>query len=487
MNSLQDKTPGRVILVAGVAALGGLLFGFDSAVINGTVSAIQEEFDLGPGLLGFTVSCALLGAMVGAWMSGWLADNIGRTRSMLVAAVLFTASAVGSGLAFGVTDLIIWRTIGGVGVGMASVLAPAYIAEISPAHSRGRLGSMQQLAIVSGIFLALLSNAFLANIAGGSAEELWFGLGAWRWMFLAELVPAIAYGLLALAIPESPRYLVGQQQFVSAGKILRDVVGIRGKEAAEKKIAEIKESLHLEERQSLRDLRGAAAGLKPIVWIGIGLSVFQQFVGINVIFYYSTTLWQSVGFTEADSLTITVLTSVTNILVTVVAILLVDKIGRKILLLVGSAGMFLSLATMAVSFSQAIVETGADGEQAVSLPQPWSIIALIAANLFVVSFGATWGPMVWVLLGEMFPNRLRALALGVAASAQWLANFTVSQTFPALAAVGLPLAYGLYAFFAFVSFFFVWRFIRETKGMQLEDMNEEAYARAPQRGHQEGG
>lgn len=452
-------------MVAVVAALGGFLFGFDSAVINGAVDAIRDEFGLGSVLLGFTVSCALLGAMAGAWIAGPFADRQGRVRAMLVAALLFTVSAAGSGLAFGVTDLIVWRFIGGIGVGMASVLAPAYIAEVSPAHSRGRLGSLQQLAIVTGIFVALLSDALIATVAGGAGEVTWLGLEAWRWMFLTGIVPAVVYGILASRLPESPRYLVAKNKFAEAGVVLGDVVGLRTKEAVEDKLAAIKATINTETRQSLRSLVGGNGWLLPIVWVGILLSVFQQFVGINVIFYYSTSLWKSVGFTESDSFTVTVITSVTNIAVTIVAIALVDRVGRRPMLLAGSAGMTVALGLMAVCFSQS---TGS-GED-VALPQPWGTVALIAANLFVVAFGATWGPVVWVLLGEMFSNGMRAVALSVAAAAQWLANFVITTTFPYLADVGLVLAYGLYALFALLSLFFVWRFVEETKGKELEAM-----------------
>lgn len=463
--TLEKKTTAKVVLVSVVAAIGGFLFGFDTAVINGAVDAVQADFGLSSFLIGFTVSVALLGCAVGAWFAGPLADRFGRVRVMVIASALFTASALGSGLAFGVGDLIAWRFVGGLGVGAASVIAPAYIAEVSPAHVRGRLGSLQQLAIVTGIFIALLSDAFLANAAGGAAEELWLGLEAWRWMFLAELVPAVAYGLLALQVPESPRFLVASGELRRAAEVLRDVLGARSVDAVQQKVTDIRTSLRREDKPSLRDLRGPRLGLAPIVWTGILLSVFQQFVGINVIFYYSTSLWRSVGFEESDALTITVITSVTNVVVTLVAISIVDKVGRKPMLLGGSLGMALTLAAMAVAFSQA---TGS-GED-VSLPDPWGVVALVAANLYVVAFGMTWGPVVWVLLGEMFPNRIRAAALAVAAAAQWLANFTVSTTFPALADVGLTFAYGLYAVMAAVSFVFVARAVRETKGMELEDM-----------------
>ncbi|HEX2297046.1 MAG TPA: MFS transporter, partial [Pseudonocardiaceae bacterium] len=260
---------------------------------------------------------------------------------------------------------------------------------------------------------------------------------------------------------------VARGELRRAAEVLRDVLGSRSVEAVQQKVQDIVASLRRERETepSLRDLRGPRLGLLPIVWVGILLSVFQQFVGINVIFYYSTSLWRSVGFSEADSLTITVITSVTNVLVTLVAIAIVDKVGRKPMLLGGSLGMALTLGTMAVCFSQAI-GSGAD----VTLPDLWGTIALVAANLYVVFFGATWGPVVWVLLGEMFPNWIRATALAVAAAAQWLANFTITTTFPVLAEFGLSFAYGLYATFAVLSFVFVLKAVRETKGRELEDM-----------------
>ncbi|WP_129337863.1 sugar porter family MFS transporter [Cellulomonas endophytica] len=465
--ALERFHTGRVVMLATVAALGGFLFGFDTAVINGAVVAVRDAFGMGAGLTGFVVSSALLGCIVGAYLAGRLADRWGRIRVMVLAAVLFTVSAVGSGLAFGPVDLIVWRVVGGVGVGAASVIAPAYIAEISPAAVRGRLGSLQQLAIVTGIFVALLSDAMLAGIAGGAAEDLWFGLEAWRWMFLAEVVPALAYGVLSLQIPESPRYLVAKGEPERAQQVLGQVLitGVR------ERIEEIRRTVTLESRAAFSDLRRPGGrGLLPIVWVGIALSVFQQFVGINVIFYYSSTLWQSVGFTEEDALTQTVVTSVTNIVVTVVAIALIDRIGRRRLLLIGSAGMFVMLGALAVVFGTADLVENADGVLEPVLGDTAGVVALLAANGFVVFFGMSWGPAVWVLLGEMFNNRIRGTALGLAAAAQWLANFAISTSFPALAELGLSFAYGFYTLFALLSLVFVARFVPETKGRQLEDM-----------------
>jgi SP family sugar:H+ symporter-like MFS transporter len=347
-------------------------------------------------------------------------------------------------------------------VGAASVLAPAYISEVAPAAYRGRLASLQQLAIVVGLFCAFLSNFALAQMSGGAREPFWFGFQTWRWMFWVEIVPALFYGIGAAMAPESPRYLVFVGKVQVAGVTLKRVLGIA---SVEQKIEEIRCSLHGEAKPRFSDLLGEGfLGLRHVVWLGIGLSIFQQFVGINVIFYYSTELWDAVGFSEDDSLAISVVTGIVNILVTLVAIALVDRIGRRPILMTGSVGMALSLGTMALAFSQATA--GASGPQ---LEGAWGPIALVAANLFVVCFGASWGPLVWVLLGEIFPNSIRAKALGVAAAAQWIANFIVTMTFPPLSAASLPLTYSAYAVFAALSFFFVLRVIPETKGMSLED------------------
>jgi SP family sugar:H+ symporter-like MFS transporter len=457
------STSATVTLVAAVAAMGGFLFGYDTAVINGAVSAIQRQYSASAAELGLTVSSALVGSAVGALGAGRLADAYGRLRAMWVAAGLFVVSALGSGLAWSLPSLAAFRFVGGVAVGTASVIAPAYIAEIAPARIRGRLGSLQQLAIVTGIFVALLVDFAIASAAGGSERPWLLGLEAWRWMFLSMTVPAAVYGVLALTIPESPRYLVAKNRATEAREVLRRYLGERDLDG---KIEQIRGTLRAERRPMFRDLRGPALGLLPVVWVGIGLSVFQQFVGINVIFYYSSALWQAVGFSEQDALIITVLTSVVNIITTLVAIATIDRLGRRPLLLIGSVGMAVSLCALAVIFGTAPVN--AAGEP--TLIGATGPIALVAANVYVFAFGMSWGPVVWVLLGEKFPNRIRAVALSVAAAAQWLANWLVSATFPALAAVGLGLAYGIYTVCAVLSFLFVVRFVSETKGKELEEM-----------------
>ncbi|MGN7779926.1 sugar porter family MFS transporter [Mycolicibacterium sp. 22603] len=453
------------VRIAAVAALGGLLFGYDSAVINGAVSSIQEDFGIGNAELGFAVASALLGAAVGAMTAGRIADRIGRIAVMKIAAVLFLISAVGTGLAHDVWTVVLFRIVGGIGVGVASVIAPAYIAETSPPQIRGRLGSLQQLAIVLGIFASFAVNWLLQWAAGGPNEVLWLGLDAWRWMFLAMAVPAVLYGALAFTIPESPRYLVASHKIPEARRVLSMLLGQKNLEIT---ITRIQDTLEREDKPSWRDLRKPTGGVYGIVWVGLGLSIFQQFVGINVIFYYSNVLWQAVGFSADESAVYTVITSVINVLTTLIAIALIDKIGRKPLLLIGSAGMAVTLATMAVIFANATVNP--DGTP--SLPGASGVIALVAANLFVVAFGMSWGPVVWVLLGEMFPNRIRAAALGLAAAGQWAANWAITVTFPELRN-HLGLAYGFYALCAVLSFVFVSKWVRETKGVSLEDMHAE--------------
>jgi sugar porter (SP) family MFS transporter len=280
-------------------------------------------------------------------------------------------------------------------------------------------------------------------------------------------IPAVVYGGLALTIPESPRYLVASHKIPEARRVLNMLLGEKNLEIT---ITRIQETLEREDKPSWRDLKKPTGGIYGIVWVGLGLSVFQQFVGINVIFYYSNVLWQAVGFSADESAIYTVITSVINVATTLIAIALIDKIGRKPLLLIGSSGMAITLITMSVIFANAGL---VDGKP--SLAGASGVIALIAANLFVVAFGMSWGPVVWVLLGEMFPNRIRAAALGLAAAGQWAANWAITVSFPGLRN-HLGLAYGFYGLCAVLSFVFVWRWVQETKGVSLEDMHGEILA-----------
>ena len=461
---IHNYRTGRVVGLAGTAALGGFLFGFDSAVINGAAPAIKSTFGLSSLALGFTVSIALIGSAIGAWFAGLLAEKYGRRRVMLIAATLFIAAALGQAFPFGIADLLMWRFIGGAGIGVASVMAPMYIAEIAPAQLRGRLASMQQLAIVLGIFATGISNYLILEAAGGDSTNDWlFGIAAWQWMFLVMLVPAFVYGGLALRLPESPRYLVEIGKYDEADAVLKQVYT----DGTEKLLNDIKASLDSEHRPKLGDLRGKRFGLLPIVWVGIILSALQQFVGINAVFYYSNTIWEAVGFSEDQAFQTSLITTGVNVAFTLVAIALVDKVGRKPLLLVGSAGMVAMLAILTYVFGTAPV--GPDGNPV--LADGPDFVALLAFNAYVAFFAATWGPVVWVLLGEMFPNRIRAAALALATAAQWLANWIVSTAFPPLANISLGLAYSIFTIMAALSIPFVWRHIRETKGVELEKVN----------------
>ncbi|MEU5794634.1 MULTISPECIES: sugar porter family MFS transporter [unclassified Streptomyces] len=451
---------GHVIFIAAAAAMGGFLFGYDSSVINGAVEAIRDRYDIGSAALAQVIAIALIGCAIGAATAGRIADRIGRIRCMQIAATLFTISAVGSALPFALWDLALWRIVGGFAIGMASVIGPAYIAEVAPPAYRGRLGSFQQAAIVVGIAISQLVNWGLLNAAGGNQRGHLMGLEAWQVMLGVMVVPAALYGLLSFAIPESPRFLLSVGKRERAKEILAEVEGT-GTDL-DKRVADIEHAMKSEHRSTFKDLLGGGFFFKPIVWVGIGLSVFQQFVGINVAFYYSSTLWQSVGVDPTDSFFYSFTTSIINIVGTVIAMIFVDRIGRKPLALIGSVGMVVGLALEAWAFSYHLV----DGK----LPATQGWVALVAAHIFVLFFALSWGVVVWVMLGEMFPNRLRAAALGVAAAAQWIANWAITASFPSLADWNLSGTYVIYTVFAALSIPFVLKFVKETKGKTLEEM-----------------
>ena len=455
-----------IAAIVAVATIGGFMFGYDSGVINGTQKGLESAFDLGSLGIGVNVGAILVGSSIGAFGAGRMADIIGRRGVMMLSAILFLVSALLAGAAGSSAIFIIARIVGGLGVGAASVISPVYISEVTPAAVRGRLSSVQQVMIISGLTGAFVANFVLARYAGGSTADLWMGFPAWRWMFWLQAIPAAIYFLALLVIPESPRYLVARGQDDRAHAVLTKLFGSA---EATRKVADIRASLAADHhRPQLSDLVDKASGrIRPIVWTGIGLAVFQQLVGINVVFYYGATLWEAVGFSEDYALQTNILSGVLSIGACLATIAMVDRIGRKPLLLIGSAGMAVTLATVAYAFSTAV--TGADG--AVSLPGNNGIIALVAANLYVIFFNMSWGPIMWVMLGEIFPNQSRGSGLAVAGFAQWIANALVSVSFPSLVVwPGLATAYVGYALFAAISFFFVRGMVNETKGRELEDM-----------------
>jgi SP family sugar:H+ symporter-like MFS transporter len=462
MSEIKHKT-GFVILITLVATIGGFLFGFDSGVINGTVDGLKTAFDSDNVVTGFNVASMLMGCALGALAAGRLADRFGRRTILLVASVCFFVSAWGSGISQDSVEFIIYRVLGGLAVGAASVLAPAYISEIAPAKVRGMLSSVQQVAIISGLFFAFLSNYFIAGKAGSSLHVFAWGYEAWRWMFWVELIPAVTFFFALLIIPESPRFLVASGKKDKAVSVLKKLMS--GGE--EEKAAEIQQSLKAGHRPRFRDLIDAKRGLRPIVWVGIGLAILQQITGINVIFYYGSVLWQAAGFAESHALLINVIGGAVSITACIASILTIDRLGRKPLLLIGSVGMALSLGIMAFIFAQA--ETGGNGQ--LLLPGLSGVAALVAANLFAFVFNFSWGPAMWVLLGEMFPNQIRGSAMGISGFMLWVTNFCITMTFPMmLTGIGLGGAYSIYAAFALISFFFVLKFTRETKGRELEAM-----------------
>ncbi len=460
----SDKTNlGFVFMIVAVATLGGFMFGYDSGAINGTHEGLKQAFKLDALSLGLVTTSLLPGAALGAFMAGRLADILGRKRVMIIAAFLFIITALISGSASTAIMFAAARFFAGAAVGAASVLSPAYISEVTPAHLRGRLSSVQQIMIVAGLFGAASSNLWLQNAAGSSLADLW-GYPAWRWMFWAQALPATLFLVSLALVPESPRYLVAKGRMDEAKSVLSRLFGAQ---SADRIAGEIKSTLNTDHQPRMADLKDPATGKwRRIVWVGIGLAVFQQLVGINVVFYYGTMLWQAVGFTEAQAFQTQVINDGVSIGAVLIALLLIDKIGRKPLLLIGSVGMALTLATMAYCFNQGELV----GTQ-LTLPEGYGTIAFYAAISYAAFFNLSWGPVMWVMLGEMFPNQMRGSALAVAGFAQWTANFIISSSFPwALENLGLTTAYSFFTICAFISIFFVASMVKETKGKKLEEM-----------------
>ena len=446
------------MLIAAVSALGGLLFGYDTGVINGAQFYLTEYFDLSDGLKGWVVGSALLGCFVGAVVAGPLSIKIGRKWSLIISAIFFTVSAYGSGLPElfpqTVSMLVVFRIIGGLGIGVASMNAPMYIAEIAPSNIRGRMVTYYQLAIVIGFFVVFLATYFIGNDLS-EAENIEFG---WRRMFWSELIPSILFLVLLFIVPKSPRWLALKGKDADALAILKK---INGDDIASKEMTRIKASLN-ETNDGIK-VNYFAKGILAIVAIGTVLSVLQQFTGINAVLYYGADIFEkALGFGKEDVLAQQILLAFVNLVFTFVAMFTVDKFGRKPLLYIGSAGMIIGFLLLAIT-----LQTDSVG-----------LLSLIGVLLFIASFALSMGPVVWVLLSEMFPNKIRSVAMSIAVAAQWAANYVVSQSFPVVmgsevnnsAAWNGSLPYYIFIAFILIIVFVTYKFIPETKGKTLEEI-----------------
>lgn len=433
----------RYLLTISIAtALGGLLFGFDISVISGTIPFIQDYFNLNEAMKGWVVSSALIGCIIGASFVGKLGDRFGRKKVLLVTSILFAVSAVGTGLSGSVPVFVMYRILGGLAVGGASVLAPMYIAEVSPAQVRGRMVSINQLTIVIGISLAYYSNYLLLPI----------GDNAWRWMFAAEAVPALVFMVALFVIPESPRWLVARNNEDKARWVLQKIANAG---FAEAELNEIRESLKgVKKRATIKD--AFQKKYKYILFIGIFLAVFQQWSGINVIFFYAPDIFAKARFVIDDALFQTTLIGLINIAFTILAMQVIDRIGRKVMMLIGSAGMAVCYGVIGFLFL-----TGhTDGV--------WMISALLAAPAFF-AFGL--GPTVWVVISEIFPNRIRGVAMSVATFSLWTACYLLTLTFPVFVEqFNAANTFWIYATICLAGVFVIYRYLPETKGISLEEL-----------------
>ncbi len=435
-----------LIMAAFVAALGGLLFGFDTAVISGTIPFIQPYFGLSDVGLGWTVSSLLVGCIVGVAGAGVPGDTFGRRNVLIASALIFLISALGTSMAKSIVVFISFRFFGGLAVGVASMISPMYIAEISPAKLRGRLVAVNQLTIVIGIQIAFFSNYFLAS--GGNEP--------WRWMLAVMAIPAFLFFLALFFVPESPRWLVQKDRVHEAAGLLSK---ISGKEEAEKEMKAIKESLAVEKAGSYGDLWQPR--MKRLMLIGIVLAIFQQITGINTIMYYAPVIFSKAGSGVDSSLLQTAAVGTVNLLFTLVAMRYIDRSGRRPLLLWGSAGMFLSLTFLAVAFFLQKFEGF------------WVLLFVLT---YIASFAASLGPTVWVFLSEIYPNHLRSKAMSVAIIALWIACFVVSLTFPVLIGnLGGGYTFVLFALICLANLIFVFKYIPETKGKTLEEIEKEFF------------
>ncbi len=432
-------------------ALGGLLFGYDTGVISGAILFIKEDFDLSPFMEGAIVSSLLLGAMLGAGLAGPLSDRLGRRKLIIAAGVIFAAGAILAAAAPSVGVLLAARFLLGIAVGCAALVVPLYLSEIAPTEIRGAISSLNQLMIVGGILAAFLVNAVLA-----SSE-------AWRVMLGLAVVPSVLLLVGMIWMPETPRFLVHAGEEDEAREVLDDVRS-DGREQQERELDEIREVEREEQGGGLREL--GAAWVRPALLIAIGLAIFQQLIGINTIIYYAPTTLTNVGYSDQSAIYANIVIGVLNVGMTVLAIRLVDRVGRKPLLLAGLAGMVASLLVLGLSLS-IMSEPNSPGD-------PAAIITLICLGTFIASFAATWGPVVWVMLPEILPLSVRGAALGVAICLHWFANFAVSQTFPlALDAWGPGTVFLVYAVIGMIAAAFVARFVTETKGRSLEQIESD--------------
>lgn len=433
-----------LLTISLVTALGGLLFGFDISVISGTIPFLQEVFNLNEAMKGWVVSSALIGCIIGASFAGRLGDKFGRKKVLLVTSFLFAVSAIGSGVANSIPTFVLYRIIGGLAVGGASVLAPMYIAEVSPAHVRGRMVSINQLTIVIGISLAYFSNYFLLQI----------GENAWRWMFAAGALPALFFFFALFIVPESPRWLVARNRENDAKQVLTKVAGT---DFANFELSEIKASLvGNEKRGTLKQLFKKKYSF--ILFLGIFLAVFQQWSGINVIFFYAPDIFAKANLGVDAALFQTTLIGLMNIVFTILAMRVIDKIGRKLLMLIGAAGMAICYVIIGFLFSTGRTED-------------WLLLTFIIITPAFFAFGL--GPTVWVVLSEIFPNKIRGAAMSVATFSLWVACYLLTLTFPVFVELfNASNTFWLYAVICIIGFLVILKYLPETKGISLEQLEK---------------
>lgn len=439
-------------LVYFFGALGGMLFGYDTGVISGAILFISEDLRLTPALEGLVVASLLLGAAIGAACAGPLSDRLGRRNLIIIAAILFTIGAIGAALSPSVTVLVLFRVVLGLAVGTAALIVPLYLSEIAPTEIRGAISSLNQLMIVVGILLAFIVNALLADS------------GAWRWMLGLAMIPSVVLLVGMYFMPETPRWLMSRGREDEARDVL---LQSRTEEEAEKEIRDIKE-VERREEGGLRELM--APWVRPALIVAIGLAVFQQIIGINTIIYYAPTTLTNVGYGNAAAIYANLIIGAINVAMTLVAIRIIDSTGRKPLLLAGLVGMVISLTVLGLS--TLLLSEPSSPTDAVA------IITLLCLAGFIISFAATWGPTVWVMLPEVLPLRIRGTAMGVAIFLHWIANFIVSQTFPSLlASLGPGPVFLGYAVIGVLAFVFVSAFVTETKGRSLEEIEADLQER----------